>query len=353
MCPVYQDKRNGQLFIQFDFQKQTHKQYLPKGMSRTDAKTIEAKMRSDLMFRSYGITRNDVLFEDFVLDTFLPYCEQNLARDNYKKADYICTDALAFLKGRTLRSIKPADIELFKSYRMALKTMHKRARKPATISRELAVLSKLFSLAQKNELCDYNPVGRVDRPKFDNVQDKVLRREDEARFLNAFDEEQGQMAKDICVLVLNTGLRQKDVLGLSDFHLSGGTIRLVQSKTTRIVQLPLNSTASDIIAKYSGKGLLFPSPKTGKPMIYIRTSIAGACRRAEIAPITIRDLRRTFATRLAEDGADALTVAMLLGHADLRMVHRYARSVETMRIAVEKLVHPTTILRTDKLRIAK
>jgi integrase len=353
--PLYKDNRNGRLFVQFNFQKQTYKRYLPDGASRTDGKKLETKMRADLLFQAHGIqTAKDVLFEDFVAGTFLPDCETNLSRANFDKADRLCIEALPFLKGKILRHVTPSDIEAFKSYRIALPTIHGRKRKPATIARELAILSKLFSVALKNNYCDYNPVARVDRPKYDNIQTRVLARADDERFFAAFDGQQGEMARDICRLVLNTGLRQNDALGLSDFHLiDARTIRLIQGKTKRTVEIPLNATASVIVAKYSGNGLLFPSPKTGKPMHYIRQAIKGACKRAGIEPVSIRDLRRTFATRLAEDGADALTISLLLGHSDLRMIHRYARSTEAMRKAVELIEQSTLCLPEPRLRIAK
>lgn len=364
--PVYTDKRNGRLFVQFDYKKQTFKQTLPPGATRKDAHKLETKMRSDVFFQAMGMApRDEVVFDDFVQETYLPHVQANLSPAGYIKAEYVLIAAKPFLKGKLLRSIKPADIEKFKIYRMQTDSMHGRPRKPATVWRELSVLSKMFTLAIREGLCDTNPVTKIERPKFDNVQNKVLPREDEADFLAAFDADQGQTAKDICILVLNTGLRQNDVLGLNDFQLTPDSIRLVQGKTARIAEIPLNATAAEIVARYSGKGLLFPSPKFKKPqpMHYIRKAIAGACRRvneqrekAGLPPmpiISIRDLRRTFATRLAEDGADALTIAMLLGHADLRMVHRYARSLETMRKAVEKLDKPTPSLPKQNLRIVK
>lgn len=352
---VYKDPRNGHLFVQFDFKGQTYKQYLQKGMTRTDGKTIEAKMRSDLLFQSLGIHRSkEMVFEKFVAETFLKHCQDNLSKANFDKADRLCVEALPFLKGKFLRHIAASDIETFKAYRIALPTIHGRTRKPATVARELSILSKLFSLALKNGYCDHNPVARVDRPKFDNIQSRVLAREDDEAFFGSFDEQQGEMARDICKLVLNTGLRQNDALGLSDFQLPDAyNLRLVQGKTKRIVEIPLNSIAASIVSKYSGNGLLFPSPKTGKPMHYIRKAIAGACKRAGIEAITIRDLRRTFATRLAEDGVDALTIALLLGHSDLRMVHRYARSTDAMRKAVEKLENSTPGLREKPLRLVE
>ena len=70
----------------------------------------------------------------------------------------------------------------------------------------------------------------------------------------------------------------------------------------------------------------------------------GACARAKIEPLTIRDLRRTFGTRLCELNVNTTVTARLLGHTDLRSVHRYERGKEIMREAVELLDNPTKIL---------
>lgn len=50
-----------------------------------------------------------------------------------------------------------------------------------------------------------------------------------------------------------------------------------------------------------------------------------------------RDLRRSFGTRLHELAYDDATVAQLLGHRDLRSVHRYKRGTAIKRDAVRAL----------------
>ncbi len=337
---TYLDKRNGRWFVQFRFQGQTYKRYMPKGATRSVAKKIETKMRSDLLFQSHGIAPvNDELFEDFVQSTFLPYCKTNLSPANFDKADRLCIEALLFLKGRTLRSVRPSDIEAFKSYRMELPTMHGRRRKPATVCRELSVLSKLFSLARKNRLCDDNPVSYVDRPKFDNLQDRVLRFEDDDKFFAAFDPNQGQWAKDICIVALYTGLRQNDIMKLTAFNIVGEHIRTVQGKTKRIVTVKMTSMVAEVINRRLKEydGLLFPSPKTGGLGSMVRRAIAGACKRAGIERLTIRDLRRTCGSRLEYFGVGSGTIAKYMGHSDMRSVHRYQRSTQALDDAADML----------------
>lgn len=359
---VYTDKKTGRLFVQFDHQGETYKFRLPDGTTRKQAEKLETKKKSELFFESHGISeRSETLYEDFLQDVYLPHVEANHSPMSFFKAVDICRASLEFFKGRTLRSIKPVDIERFKTARAKLPTIHKRARKPATVARELSVISRVFSMAVKNDLCDYNPCSRVEKPKFDNVQDKVLRMEDvEVLFANMHSD----WARDVCLFVLNTGLRQNDALKLTRFEidLGEGLIRLVQGKTTRRVVIPLNDTAREIVERrmQSETGeLIFASPTTGRlaGRGSITQALIRACDRCGIKPhLSIRDLRRTFGTRLHESAFDDTTVAQLLGHSDLRSIHRYKRGSRIKRTAVDSLVEnsasPAKILPAEQMKKA-
>lgn len=121
-----------------------------------------------------------------------------------------------FFRGRLLSQIKPADIERFKLSRFEALTIHDKKRKPATVARELSIISKIFSIAVKNDFLESNPCQRVEKPKFDNLQDRVLLKQDEEKFFKSFNSD---WARDVCRLVLFTGLRQNDALGLRKFNI--------------------------------------------------------------------------------------------------------------------------------------
>lgn len=85
-----------------------------------------------------------VRFADFVKDTYLPWSK--IHKGSYED-DIRITSLLAdFFKGRTLAEIKPAMIEQFKAHRIGA------GRAPATVNRELSVLSKVFTLAVRHEV---------------------------------------------------------------------------------------------------------------------------------------------------------------------------------------------------------
>jgi site-specific recombinase XerD len=119
-------------------------------------------------------TTEDQTFAYFAAHTFMPYVKDNHSVVSHDKAWFIVRDACRHFGKQLLRGIKPADIERYKTYRANLPTIHDRKRKPATVHRELSIISKAFSLAVRNDLVDYNPVSRIEKPKFDNVQNRVL-----------------------------------------------------------------------------------------------------------------------------------------------------------------------------------
>ncbi len=344
--PIYTDKKTKRLYIQFDFLGQTHKKRLPEKTTKGEAVKLETKLKNKLFFEGNGFeAKRQIKFEDFLVEYFLPFAEAAHSKASFDREVLICKLALPFFRGKDLRQIKPAEIEKFKQLRVNTKTQHDTVRKPATVLRELSIISKIFSLAVKNDFLEFNPCSRVEKPKFDNIQNRILRMKDEEKFFAEF---QSDWAKDVCILVLNTGLRQNDALGLSKFNidLQSGVIRLIQGKTKRVVEIPMNNTVKALIQArwHNGSDLLFPSPKNGLQGISVKKAMLGACARAKIQPVTIRDLRRTFGTRLCELNVNTTVTARLLGHNDLRSVHRYERGKEIMRQAVGLLEKPAKIL---------
>ena len=66
-----------------------------------------------------------------------------------------------------------------------------------------------------------------------------------------------------------------------------------------------------------------------------------ACNAAKIAPaISFHELRHTYASLLAQAGADQLTISKLLGHADTRITARHYAHLcdKTLANTVDKLL---------------
>jgi len=341
--PIYADKKSGRLYIEFQYRGERVKIRLHEGAKRSDAEAMEISAKRDILLRSHGLAKqNEITFERFIAEYFGEVAE-HYPKDRFDRAAIIIKALKPFVKGKPMRSIKAADIEKFKAYRMNLPTPHDTPRKPATVEREMSIVSSFFAVAVQNDLIDYNPCAKVKKLRFDNIQDKILRREDEAKFFaNMFSE----WARDICKMALYTGLRQNDIMRLTRFEvrLDENCIVLTQGKTKRRVTVMLNDVSREILERRIGTNtLLFASPVTGTEKGSVRHAMQRACKRAKIPVITIRDLRRTNVTRKLEAGADIATVARSVGHTGLNMMPRYMRSIEAMQKAADSLVEPVKL----------
>ena len=95
----------------------------------------------------------------------------------------------------------------------------------------------------------------------------------------------------------------------------------------RLSQLPvqLKETSTD--------GYLFPRGQ-GDPWCFYRKAWEGAVTRAKISDFTFHDLRHSFASYLALNGASLLDIGELLGHRDLKTTKRYVHLTEGHKRAV-------------------
>ena len=76
--------------------------------------------------------------------------------------------------------------------------------------------------------------------------------------------------------------------------------------------------------------LVFPSPKTGRPIVDMRGAIRAACRQAGITKkVTPHLLRHGFATHLLESGVDLRTIQTLLGHAKVTTTEIYTHVTDS------------------------
>ena len=101
-----------------------------------------------------------------------------------------------------IQDITPSNIE---TYILLLKG------KPATKVFYLAKLSKVFSLAIKDNIIISNPVHRVTKPVINNSKLNYLTRQEITKLLKIVPEH----TKKFCILGVNTGMRKSEITGLT------------------------------------------------------------------------------------------------------------------------------------------
>jgi integrase len=277
-------------------------------------------------------TPEQVLLADFVKDIYLPWSK--IHKGSYED-DVRTTSVLTnFFKRKSLREIKPAMIEQYKAKRIGA------GRAPATVNRELSVLSKVFTLAVRHEKADVNPCQSVERFALDNERVRYLTEDEEERLFEAMGD--NEPLKSIVTVALHTGMRRGEIFNLKWFDLDfdRGLIQVRKTKTKLNRVVPMNGRVRETFNQQRrAREYVFTSTKTGGRLIDVKTGFQTARDAAGIPDFQLRDLRHSCATRLSDRGEELVTVAEILGHTDIRMTKRYSHGMqERKREALEKLM---------------
>ena len=306
--------------------------------TKKDAEQAEAVIMNQVFQQAYGFeSKPDKRFEDFVVETFLPYSETNKRSFYYDVL--ICRVLVPAFRKKTLRQITPPMVEALKQEMLNKPTKHGQKRSPATVNRHLSALSKIFSLAEDAGLIESNPCKRVRKFQLDNQRMRVLSADEEVRLFSEL--EGNELVTQIVLTALHTGMRRGEIFNLkwSDVDLDRGLIQVRVSKSNKQRLVPMNETVRLLLGSIVRTSeFVFPSPKTNNRLNQIKTSFRKAVTRAALEDFRFHDLRHTAASRMAEAGASPFTLMKILGHSDIRMTSRYTHATDSaIRRAVENL----------------
>lgn len=306
--------------------------------TKKEAEQAEAVIMNEVFKQAYGFDEKpDKRFEDFVIETFLPYSEAN--KKSFYSDVLICRVLVEKFKGKTLRQITTPIIESFKQEFLIKPTKHGQKRSPTTVNHHLSVLSKIFSLAVDAELVETNPCFRVRKFQLNNQRLRVLSGDEEVQLFAALGD--NDLVKNIVTIALHTGMRRGEIFNLKWFDVDfiRFFIQVRESKANKKRLIPMNTTIRTLLGNMKRRNeYVFPSPKTGGKLTDIKRSFHKAIKEADIKDFRFHDLRHTAATRMADAGADAFTLMKILGHSDIKMTSRYTHATDSaIRRAVENL----------------
>ena len=199
---------------------------------------------------------------------------------------------------------------------------------PGGANHDLACLRQILNFALACGHIETNPardIARNRRPKLT----RFLSREEIARLHGALDAQTRKDSRpqaDIVRLLLLTGCRRGEIMGLRWSEIQDGMLALADAKTgPRTV--PLNTQAKAILDRQprAGSAFVFPSPldpaRPRGPNLPLWDRVR---REAGIEDCRLHDLRHTMASHAVMNGVPVPVVSRLLGHADVRMTLRYA-----------------------------
>lgn len=208
-------------------------------------------------------------------------------------------------------------------------TAKNQKRSSATVNRYLSSLSTLLSHAVRLRWIDENPCFRLVKLKENPGRDRVLTDDEIIRLLAACRESKSTYLYTFVLMSLTTGARQGEILDLEWRHVDLEN-KVAHLKETKNGHPRSISLADAVVAKLAelyqkrnlAKPLVFAS-KTAFGKVDLKKAWQEALKRAEITNCRVHDMRHTFCTLAARQGASNLELATATGHRTLSMLQRY------------------------------
>ena len=199
---------------------------------------------------------------------------------------------------------------------------------PATVNRDMTVLSHVFEIARKEwGIPIGNPCRDVRRLRPDRPRDRRLVGDEEARLLANIDSGgRNPWLRSVVLFALETAMRQGEIVALTwaDIDLEKPWAKIRQAKNGEGRVVPLSTRAVAVLQplqkerEQKGYDPVFPTSSQA-----IKQSWQRACSRAAIEDLRFHDLRHEATSRLFEKGLNPMQVAAITGHKTLQMLKRY------------------------------
>lgn len=335
---VYQNT-NGRWYYKFVIRgKQFHKA-IPEATNKRDAEKAEIRIKSELLQGKYDFVENKGTKPFSVMsELFKEYAKNN--RRGWRNDFAMVKNLESYFDSFQIKDITPARIESYRKKRDKLDKM-----KPATINREIGIMRRMFALAIKEGLTDYNPCLAVNlKPlKVDNIKERFLTKKEEKVLLEKCVGENAYI-KPMIICSLRTGMRVGEILDLKwkdNIDFKNGCINLLKTKNNKVRKIPISKELLKILEDLERDKIsefVFTNPKTGAGYYGVKKVFARVCKDANITDLTFHALRHTAATRMVAAGVDLVVVKEILGHADLKTTQRYAHPVPERKLkAIEAL----------------
>ncbi|PZN75383.1 MAG: recombinase XerD [Candidatus Methylumidiphilus alinenensis] len=306
----------------------------------TEAKALEAKWKLEAHNEKKWGREPERSFDSLMLE----YLKSHSSKRSADRDKEITRNLLAHFRGKVLNSLGAANIRAYIEERKVKGTA------PATINRELALLSAALNYARRE--LEWNIPNPVSGRKLKEPEGRVrwLTKVEASELIkSAESEKKAPYLADFIRLALNTGMRRGELLGLEwkRVDLKTGLIHLeaMHTKAGKRRTVPLNQKARSAIlsrlqfraSNCEASPWVFCDNK-GNRIGSLRKAFMSACKRVEIDDFTIHDLRHTCAAWLVSEGAQLAAVRDLLGHSTIKMTERYAHlAPENVREAVSLL----------------
>lgn len=316
------------------------------GVTRSTAEEFIAKARHDALRGRLALPKGRK-----VTVTFRDAAARYIEREKESGGKYLVDKErslrmhlVPFFGDTPLSKISSFDIERYKKARQSARAHArprgkrlvetKRAVAPATINRELAVLSHLFTRAVEWGWLTHRP-ARIRRFPEGKGRIEYLKADEVARLLECAKEDANPAIYPFIFIGVETAMRRAEILSIRKEHVDvhRRVIYIPKAKAGARTQ-PMTKRLAAFLADYiaalpPGVDYLFPSPQAASGHVTdIRKAFRRVVQAAGLNPdkVVRHTLRHTAITHLVQAGVDLPTVKRISGHKTLAMVERYAHA---------------------------
>ena len=196
----------------------------------------------------------------------------------------------------------------------------------ATVDRELNVISAAFSWAIKElGIRIANPVAGISRPKgADKARNRIYKWYEVKALLRAMKYTRAEpltgraQAPYILLIALRTAMRLSEVCSVTSEMLGDRCIHLVDTKNGTDRDVPLSRKAERLLARAMGSRYELTKASSDSIGLYFRQA-----RNTTGIEVRFHDSRHSALTTMADKLPNALELAAVSGHKDLKMLKRY------------------------------
>ncbi|MFC1684044.1 tyrosine-type recombinase/integrase [Pseudomonadota bacterium] len=311
-------KRGNRYHVQI--RKKDHPPITKSFSDRKTASTFAKDMESKI---ERGVYQDASLAEQTTLSTALKQYEETILPTNKGKDSEIFRLQLLDreLGHLTLVQIQPHTVSKYRDGRL-------KSVKPATVKRELGLLSRILTASEKDfgiYLPHGNPVSKIRLPKEPEGRKRRLQPGELDSLRNHM--EHNSLMLSAVFLAIETGMRRGELCRMQyqDVDWDKSTLLIPETKNGQSRTIPLSKLAIESLGKLVK---LQEHPTPCLPLLplephSVTRAFERACKRAEIEDLRFHDLRHEATSRFFEKGLNLMEVASITGHQDLRMLKRY------------------------------
>lgn len=266
------------------------------------------------------------LMNDLVLIYFASYAFKSLATSSQKNYRRTINNFLDEYGRFLVTAFTPPLVRMI---------MEDKASAPTQANLLKKRLRALFKLARFLEWMDTDPLKDVDNLKYVRIGHHTWTEKEIKTFEDHYPS--GSKARLAFTLLLYTGVRRSDLIGLGRQHIEYGKIRVRAVKNGTLIHLPIHKKLQREIDQIPDGQMQFVLTSYGKPFTAdgYGNKMREWCDDAGLPDCASHGLRKAIAVRLYEAGASREAIGAVLGDKNLATVDIYIEDSKTEKLAAD------------------